>query len=145
MTNVHFYQYRGRDLVANKQLGTPVLSMQGTIKESINLASLTLTFTYNSTLTHVNYCYIPELDRYYYCGSPTITGDVVSIPLTLDVRKTYCNFIGNCEAHVIRSANNGDDRIHDDFCTFYPTYSTFSRKFGNGFTRDDKYIITIGG
>lgn len=145
MSTVHFYQYRGSDLVANKQLGTPYVTKNGTIKDSINLSHIVMSFNYTEALTHINYCYIAELQRYYFCDSPTITGDIITIPMRLDVRKTYVNFIGDSDVHVVRSESHGNDMLHDDMLTYYPTYQTYSRKFGNGFTRDDKYIITIGG
>lgn len=60
-----------------------------------------------------NYCYIPYFNRYYFIGDIIYNGKTKTLPLSVDVLKTYAEPLQNCECVVTRS-EIGTNYIVDD-------------------------------
>lgn len=80
------------------------------------------TSTYNPTITlnigvanvaRTNYCYIPELGRYYFVTNWSWEDGLWSADLETDVLATWKIDIGNLTAYVLRSASEYDGYIQD--------------------------------
>ena len=97
----------------NKNL-TEIKTVSATAKGDINIISPTLIIQYYST--DFNYCYIQELNRFYYVNSLTLlTGQRLQINLSVDVLMSYKEEIKNLTVNVLRYEN------------IEPTYLTDSR------------------
>lgn len=104
MVNILFYKYSGDKSTINKKLTNP-LNLAGSFNYEINLISPTLLIRGNDIETY-NYCYISELNRYYFIKSKTIINDGdTRIDLYLDVLKTYENVILEAQGTIIESSN----------------------------------------
>lgn len=87
----------------NKNL-TEVKTLSATAKGDINIISPTLIIQHFST--DFNYCYIAELNRFYYVNSLTLlTGQRLQINLSVDVLMSYKEEIKNLTVNVLRYEN----------------------------------------
>ena len=81
-----------------------IKSVSATAKGDINIISPTLIIQYFNT--DFNYCYISELNRFYYVNSLTLlTGQRMQINLSVDVLMTYKEEIKNLTVNVLRYEN----------------------------------------
>ena len=81
-----------------------IKSVSATAKGDINIISPTLIIQYFNT--DFNYCYISELNRFYYVNSITLlTGQRMQINLSVDVLMTYKEEIKNLTVNVLRYEN----------------------------------------
>lgn len=88
MVTIDFYNYDRRTYAVNKVLANPT-SMSGVLRDKTNVMMPELSVRYNSVFTF-NYCYIRELNRYYYIVGVTIVdATTYALRLSLDVLKTY--------------------------------------------------------
>ena len=87
----------------NKSL-TEIKTVSATAKGDINIISPTLIIQYFNT--DFNYCYISELNRFYYVNSLTLlSGQRLQIDLSVDVLMTYKEEIKNLTVNVLRYEN----------------------------------------
>ena len=87
----------------NKNL-SEVKTVSATAKGEINIISPTLILEYFSI--DFNYCYISDLNRYYFVNSITLlTGQRLQINLSVDVLMTYKEEIKNLTVNVLRYEN----------------------------------------
>ena len=81
-----------------------IKSVSATAKGDINIISPTLIIQYFNT--DFNYCFISELNRFYYVNSLTLlTGQRMQINLSVDVLMTYKEEIKNLTVNVLRYEN----------------------------------------
>lgn len=86
----------------------PVATITATPTEKINILNPSFIVEYKANLLTANYCYIAELNRYYYITSHTLEkGNRLIFNCEVDVLKTYYEQIKNCNATVIRSESIG--------------------------------------
>lgn len=90
MNEIIFYKYDGHIDTINKRLETPY-NMTGKIHNSIDILHPSITVQYDDTgVFPYNYCYIPDLNRYYFISGVTNDGGKKYIlQLDVDVLKTY--------------------------------------------------------
>lgn len=104
ITKIHFYNYDGHPDKINKNLSNDVV-IEGTIRDAINILHPIITLRLN-TRPDYNYCYIPDLNRYYFVNNVTfIRGEVYECSLEIDVLKTYANEILSVNGRLIQSEN----------------------------------------
>lgn len=91
-----------------------------TIKDSMDI--LTPTFIIGNfgsvaadIMGFVNYCYIPNLSRYYYItDKKLLTGTRIQFTCLVDPLYTYRNAILNCNGTAVRNENQSFSYIVDD-------------------------------
>jgi len=106
---------------------------------SINLQTEIETFTYN-------YCYIEELKRYYFIGTPEILPNgIITLPLKCDVLMSYKTAIENITGTIVKKDNaNKFLSTYDKINDVRPT--TQKIEFENNFNVDGNIImVTIRG
>lgn len=123
---ITLYQYSGKNNVVNKTL-TNGVNVDGTIKEPFNVLRPIVKFRTNNNLQNVmiyNYCYIADLNRYYFVNSiDAQSADVFILTLSVDVLKSYENEI-KAASGTITNRENGNKfisnraNIHDLRPTF---------------------------
>lgn len=93
-----------------------------------------------ANVSRTNYCYIPELGRYYFVSNWSWEDGLWSADLETDVLATWKIDIGNLTAYILRSASEYDGRIIDNMypCKAQPDYSQvdidlgYAHTLGNG-------------
>lgn len=142
ITKIHFYNYDGHPDKINKELSNGVI-IEGTIRDSVNILNPTITLRLKNT-PDFNYCYITDLDRYYFINNVTfIRGEVYECNLEIDVLKTYADEILSVEGRLIQSENvepyiSSSNDIYD----IRPNFERMNFENGNLFDKDGTIIMT---
>ena len=101
----------------NKNL-TEIKTVSAIAKGDINIISPTLIIQYFST--DFNYCYISELNRYYYVNSLTLlNGQRIQLDLSVDVLMSYKEEIKNLTVNVLRYENTTPTFLTDSRIPLY--------------------------
>ena len=115
-------------------------------KKGIDIMNPIIDIGYDASYLNKNYVYIPDLQRYYYFSKPPVLeiGQKITLYLHVDVLMSFKASIKSSIGQIFRT-NIGNDFLHDDLITPTARHTILTRKMGTGFTKADKYIITIGG
>lgn len=130
----------------NKDI-TLIHTTTGVMRDTLNILSPEIEIkTYSNYIDNGNYCYIPELKKYYFITDKSVnTSGLVLLSLKEDVLYTYRDSIYNLSALVSRS-ESGDPYIDGD--NIVPTSQTATQviNFTNGLSSEPTtIIITAGG
>lgn len=88
MTTINFYSYNGHPNTVNKQLGE-FTAIEGDLRQTFDVLHPTVTLR-KQPLPTFNYCYIPDLGRYYFVDRVSFEGNnAYELTLRVDVLKTY--------------------------------------------------------
>ena len=145
---VKFYKNKSDKMHMTKsisQIGNNITN--AVIKENVSVTDPVFTLKAYSGFNPAtaNYCYIDELNRYYYITDITIlTPDVYLISCHVDVLMSFKSDILDNTAVIARQQNLHDYYLNDGvFKT--KAKSTFDIiKFPNGFT-SNYYFLTVAG
>lgn len=115
------------------------------LKRDDDIQNPILLFTLDNELADVyNYCYITELDRYYYIvNKRIISNKLIELQLETDVLMTYKNDILNSTGNVTHAQTLGYTQAATDNDSRYTI-----DKYNSDITLDDESSIlltTIGG
>ena len=104
MTTINFYSYNGHPNTVNKQLGT-FTAIEGDLRQTFDVLRPTVTLRKQPRPTF-NYCYIPDLGRYYFVDRVSFEGNnAYELTLRVDVLKTYETEILAATGRVSESDN----------------------------------------
>lgn len=88
MATINFYNYNGHPNTVNKQLGE-FTAIEGDLRQTFDVLRPTVTLRKQPRPTF-NYCYIPDLGRYYFVDRVSFEGNnAYELVLRIDVLKTY--------------------------------------------------------
>lgn len=104
MTTINFYSYNGHPNTVNKQLGD-FTAIEGDLRQTFDVLRPTVTLRKQPRPTF-NYCYIPDLGRYYFVERVSFEGNnAYELTLRVDVLKTYESEILAATGRVSESDN----------------------------------------
>lgn len=104
MTTINFYSYNGHPNTVNKQLGD-FTAIEGDLRQTFDVLRPTVTLRKQPRPTF-NYCYIPDLGRYYFVDRVSFEGNnAYELVLRIDVLKTYETEILAATGRVTESDN----------------------------------------
>lgn len=104
MTTINFYSYNGHPNTVNKQLGE-FTAIEGDLRQTFDVLRPTVTLRKQPRPTF-NYCYIPDLGRYYFVDRVSFEGNnAYELTLRVDVLKTYESEILTATGRVSESDN----------------------------------------
>ena len=104
MTTINFYSYNGHPNTVNKQLGD-FTAIEGDLRQTFDVLRPTVTLRKQPRPTF-NYCYIPDLGRYYFVDRVSFEGNnAYELALRVDVLKTYESEILAATGRVSESDN----------------------------------------
>lgn len=102
MSKIQLYKYDGMNNTINKKLGSFV-SMNGDFRGVFNTFRPSITIRVIEVPTY-NYCFIPDLNRYYFIDSVTFLGNsTYELSLKVDVLKSYETLILQASGTVTNS------------------------------------------
>lgn len=89
MTTINFYSYNGHPNTVNKQLGT-FTAIEGDLRQTFDVFHKPTVTLRKQPRPTFNYCYIPDLGRYYFVDRVSFEGNnTYELSLRVDVLKTY--------------------------------------------------------
>ena len=104
MSKIQLYKYDGMNNTINKKLGSFV-SMNGDFRGVFNTFRPSITIRVREVPTY-NYCFIPDLNRYYFIDSVTFLGNSsYELSLKVDVLKSNESIILNAKAKSVINDN----------------------------------------
>lgn len=126
-----FYKTLSKHNEINKVLQNE-LHISGAIKTDTDIINPTIKIlnTLSFNIFSYNYCYIVELNRYYFIENITILGDkFFYIALTLDVLYTYKTAIISSVANISRYSKNVDSTKKDTIDNYTETEILLNNPF----------------
>lgn len=142
MTTINFYSYNGHPNTVNKQLGT-FTAIEGDLRQTFDVLRPTVTLRKQPRPTF-NYCYIPDLGRYYFVERVSFEGNnAYELSLRVDVLKTYETEILAATGRVSES-DNPDPYISNRETVYNRTPNFEKVPFANtGLLNDTGGIIMV--
>lgn len=123
-----------------------------TPSSSVDILNPTLIIGYNENYLTANYCYIPDLSRYYYISNISLEiGNIITIQCTIDVLMSFAMEIRNIYATIIRSESIGkptyvvDSQLPIIQGQYYITAQPFHTQPLNTDVLTNTVLITLGG
>ena len=103
---IDFYVYKDKKNVINKTLPTPTKTLNNvTFKTDVSQETPTLILKYDSDIANCNYCFIRELNSFYFVSEPVLAQGYMSIELEKDLLKTYATEILNTDCIIARNVH----------------------------------------
>ena len=143
--NINFYNNLSKKNVVNKSLSEILLTLSIIIKkDTFNTSSPTLFITTNTEIyldSIGNYCYIPDINRYYFIENvEMVNNKIMKLQLDTDYLKTFKTAILNGSGLVKASKNI------NNFSSDYDVLDTVQEKniiFPNTcFSSENKLYLT---
>lgn len=92
-----------------------------------------------------NYAQIEEYGRYYYILSTVNkSNDIVEISMKSDPLMSFYDQVMECDAIVVRQANNYNLYIEDSAIKAYSNPIVTQKKFPNGMNNEYFYLVAAG-
>lgn len=91
----------------------------------------------------INYCYIPELGRFYYCRLTLGTGEIIHIECQVDVLMSNIAKIENLTCLINRQEYKRNPYIVDNQIITQNNYNFHCRQFGNSVCANSDYNIYL--
>ncbi len=115
---IKFYDYQGKRNVINKTLDAPLITLNGELRSEFNRRNGVIDVKvsgFNSLVLRSNYCYITELDRYYFINDLTLISlNIIRLDLLCDEKTSFKNYLAEEELMIERQANNFNPFLRDD-------------------------------
>lgn len=103
---VIFYKYNDIKNKINKKLENGLTVNDVVIQNDFDITAFELLIKDTNFNSEYNYCYIQDLDRYYFIESvERMNGTIYKIRLTVDVLKSFSTQIENIQAIITKSEN----------------------------------------
>lgn len=114
-------------------------TLSGSFKTEIDIQDPILQV--NTDLLNFNYCYIPELNRYYFIRKIEITRtNLYTIYLHIDVLETYKEAIK--KLHVVVSNSSGGNPYYDGYISGVDVRTEYETKqFENNFDENGQIVL----
>lgn len=112
--NIKFYKVSQPDNSLIKSVQTPVLDLEGTLREESSILNPSISVEADSDILGCNYCYIEEFSRYYFIRDIiSVRNRIWRIDMAVDVLFTYRNIIYDQTGFVERNAVTFDSSVED--------------------------------
>lgn len=122
------------------------LTLSGAIREESSIYKPKFRICSNSNLSHYNYCYIPEFDRYYFISEIVIERNgIYNISTKCDVMESFKEKILGLECVISRQENEYNLYFSDPEWKVYENDHVMTREFPSGFDNTGTYYLTVAG
>lgn len=123
---------------------TQITSLTGNLREESNVINPTILFQ-ASSISNINYAYIPELSRYYFVQEiESVRTNLWRAHLHVDVLYTYRSQIRQNHALVYRQQNRFDLMLDDGIFRCKQNPRIYRYEFPNGLGDFNYILITAG-
>lgn len=121
-------------------------TVTGNMKGALNVDALQMFIQYDIMQFNFNYCYVEELHRYYFIGTPVVLPNgMITLPLECDVLMSFKPVIDEITGTLKNSAK--PEPYNNSFSKPFDVRPTVKRvQFNDAFNADGNIImITIRG
>lgn len=142
---VIFYKYDGIRNKINKILENGLSIQDVVIKNDFDLTDFELLIKNSSFNSGYNYCYIQDLERYYFIESvERMNGTIYKIRVSVDVLKSFSSQIENINAIITKSENPDDNFVN---CEKSETFESEVINLTDNFNHNGNLILvtSLGG
>ena len=142
---VIFYKYNGIKNKINKTLSDGLTINDVIIQNDFDITNFDLLIKNSSFTLEYNYCFIPDLNRYYFIESiEKMNGSIYKIRITVDVLKSFSSQIENINA-IITKSENPDNNFVD--CEKSETFENEVINLTDNFNHSGNLILvtSLGG
>lgn len=149
--NITLYNNKSdkRNLIKNI---TEIKTVTATAKGDISVISPVLILNYTD-MSEANYCYISELNRYYYINNFTyLTGKRIQLNLNIDVLMSYADEIKALKVNILRYSGIKPTYISDGRIPLYSNTRQYVIEFpdnifnlSNPKETDKNFLLNIAG
>ena len=142
---VIFYKYDGIKNKINKTLSSGLTVNDVIIQNDFDITNFDLLIKNSSFNIEYNYCFIPNLNRYYFIENiEKMNGSIYKIKITVDVLKSFSTQIENINA-IITKSENPDDNFVD--CEKSENYTSEVINLTDNFNHSGNLILvtSLGG
>ena len=126
---------------------TSIIEMTGTLRTECSVLDPVILIQIDQervNITRINYCYIPEFNRYYFIkGMRVMRENLWEIALHVDVLMSYKDFIKELPAVVSRNENSGN-MLEDPKVVSYADSLVSTVKFPNSLPAPTYILAAIG-
>ena len=114
-------------------------TLSGSFKTEIDIQNPIIQV--NTNLLNFNYCYIPDLNRYYFINKIEITRtNLFTVYLHIDVLETYKDEIK--ALHVVVTNSSGGNPYYDGYISGVDVRTEYQTKqFENNFDEDGQIVM----
>lgn len=138
-----------RNLIKNIR---EIKTVTATAKGDISVISPVLILNYTD-MSDVNYCYISELNRYYYINNFTyLTGKRIQLNLAIDVLMSYADEIKALKVNILRYSGIKPTYISDGRIPLYSNTHQYVIEFPDNIFNlttpketDKNFLLNIAG
>lgn len=142
---VIFYTYNGIKNKINKILSSGLTVNDIIIQNDFDITDFDLLIKNINFNIEYNYCFIPDLDRYYFIESiEKMNGSIYKIRIKVDVLKSFSSQIENINA-IITKSENPDNNFVD--CEKSETFESEIINLTDNFNHSGNLILvtSLGG
>ena len=140
---LNMYRNTSDNRYMNKTLNILAENVPCTFKDDTSAVEPTIIISPDAYTPACNYVYLSDTDRYYYVADRVFSQQRVELKLSIDVRMSFD--FSNCECIAIRSTNKYNSYLNDNEYSRLQYSAPVLKKFPNGFTKANKFILTIAG
>lgn len=143
---IDFYSITDAPNKIRKGIGSPVLSLDGTLKENCSVMDPIIKID-NNGFIGCNYAFIEEFNRWYHIkDAVSIRNNIWEIHMHIDVLYTYANGILAAPCVVAKSTNKFNLYLNDPNYKCYQDPLLLSYDWPDGFSlSQSSYVLTIFG
>ena len=142
---VIFYKYDGIKNKINKTLENGLTVNDVIIQNDFDITNFDLLIKNSNFSSKYNYCFIQDLERYYYIDSvEKMNGTIYKIRVSVDVLKSFSSQIENINA-IITKSENPDNNFVD--CEKSENYTSEVINLTDNFNHSGNLILvtSLGG
>ena len=142
---VIFYKYDGIKNKINKTLENGLTVNDVIIQNDFDITNFDLLIKNSNFSSKYNYCFIQDLERYYYIDSvEKMNGTIYKIRVSVDVLKSFSSQIKNINA-IITKSENPDNNFVD--CEKSENYTSEVINLTDNFNHSGNLILvtSLGG
>ena len=142
---VIFYKYNDIKNKINKKLENGLTVNDVVIQNDFDITAFELLIKDINFNSEYNYCYIQDLERYYFIESvERMNGTIYKIRLSVDVLKSFSTQIENIQAIITKSENPDDNFVN---CEVSENYTSEVINLTDNFNHSGNLILvtSLGG
>lgn len=140
---IYFYKYKGKKNVINKTLPTPTKILnEVTFKTDTSQENPTLILKYDNDIADCNYCFIGELNSFYFMYEPVLAQGYMTIELEKDLLKTCVTQILDMDCIIARNEHTYNTYLYDDRLPVLDKQQINTIAFSGGFANTDSFVLT---
>lgn len=104
-----------------------------------------LELAYNSDIVNANYCYIHELNYYYFMSEPILSTQRLIFNCTTDLLMTYKDEILQLGCIISRQENKYNAYLRDNRYPVLNKQAVTTIAFPNGFSNSEEMLLVVNG